>query len=472
MTGKKDHDEDPRRPRGGIIGTAAGSVFPRVSSPRMPPGIPYVVEKPEADRVADVSARPEYAVVARTLSTTAKWPVALLGDVVNVDRSVVQPEGIEAGTLYVGLEHITGEGSFEGVVTVQNGELASAKFAFKPGQVLFGKLRPYLRKIARPSFSGICSTDILPLLPGPKVDADYLYHYLRTPQMVELATARSSGANLPRLSPGVLKEFPIPLPPLPEQQRIAAILDKADALRRKRREAIVKLDTLLQSVFLEMFGDPVTNPRDWPVGSIDIVVDNKSDLRCGPFGTQLKVEELVPSGIPLLGIENVHNCRFSSRYGKFLTPAKAVQLRAFDVRPGDVLVTRMGTIGRACVVPDTVQDARISYHLFRVRPSLRKCIPEFLASTIARSGTFQRQLKQLAHGAIMAGLNTSDLRRVKFLLPPVDRQRAYVDATHAIEIQIAAAMRSLSSLEALFESLQHRAFTGEQGYSSPSGDPE
>ncbi len=158
-----------------------------------------------------------------------------LREIATISRYTVKPEDITSGTTYVGLEHITDEGRFAGVGTVVSGELASNKFRFDERHILYGKLRPYLRKIALPTFRGICSTDILPILPGPHVDRNYLYHYLRTPAMVELATSRSAGANLPRLSPGQLASFEIPFPPLPEQRRIAAILDAADALRTKRR---------------------------------------------------------------------------------------------------------------------------------------------------------------------------------------------------------------------------------------------
>ena len=150
---------------------------------------------------------------------------------------------------------------FDGVEIVENGDLAVSKFAFTEAHVLFGKLRPYLRKVIRPTFSGVCSTDILPLQVCNKLDKNYLYQWLILPEVVDMAASRSSGVNLPRLSPSTLLEFEIPLPPLAEQKRIAALLDEADALCRKRREAITKLDKFLQSVFLEMFGDPLTNPK-------------------------------------------------------------------------------------------------------------------------------------------------------------------------------------------------------------------
>ena len=96
------------------------------------------------------------------------WPSVALGEVATIERSSIQPGNIRSGTIYVGLEHIDGNGVFLAPKPVVAGELASAKFNFTADHVLYGKLRPYLAKIACPDFSGICSTDILPILPGPK----------------------------------------------------------------------------------------------------------------------------------------------------------------------------------------------------------------------------------------------------------------------------------------------------------------
>jgi type I restriction enzyme S subunit len=122
-----------------------------------------------------------------------------LSEVAVIERDIVDPAAIEAGTTYVGLENIESGGRFVGVRPVDAGELASSKFAFTPQHLLYAKLRPYLAKIARPDFDGICSTDILPVLPGPDVDRAYLAWLLLRPEMVALASSRATGANLPRL---------------------------------------------------------------------------------------------------------------------------------------------------------------------------------------------------------------------------------------------------------------------------------
>lgn len=197
------------------------------------------------------------------MTTSTRISIVPLAEVASIEREIIAPGEIAPGVKYVGLEHIDGDGGGVESIPVKEGMLASTKHRFTPEHVLYGKLRPYLKKIACPDFDGVCSTDILPIRVGRKLDRRYLFHYLRTAPIVALATTRSEGANLPRLSPRHLLEFPVPVPSILEQKRIAAILDKADAIRRKRQESLRLADEFLRSVFLDMFGDPVTNPRRW-----------------------------------------------------------------------------------------------------------------------------------------------------------------------------------------------------------------
>lgn len=331
--------------------------------------------------------------------------------------------------------------------------------------VLVATVRPNLNGVAVVSeeYDGAtASTGFCVLRPKErKLDHRYLFHWVKTPQFIQEMIKRSTGANYPAVSDKTVKSARIPLPPLAEQKRIAAILDKADDICRKRQEAIALADIFLRSVFLNMFGDPVTNPMGWDSGSLlDVVQNQREDLRCGPFGTQLKVGELVSSGVPLLGIENVLDDVFNKNYTNFITEEKAEQLNRFDVRAGDVLITRMGTIGRACVAPEEAEGGRISYHLFRVRVNPQRCIPEFLAATISKSGTFRHQLERLAHGAIMAGLSMEILKEVKFLIPPLGKQKEYLKIVQKHALVTASGNNLFKESKALFFSLQQRAFRG------------
>lgn len=318
--------------------------------------------------------------------------------------------------------------------------------------------RPYIMRT-----SGCIHDGWLVLSPkNGDVSQDYFYHLLGSNTVYSEFCRLAGGTTVKNLNIDLVKVVKVPLPPFPEQRRIGAILDKAAAIRRKQQRVMERMEDFLRSVFLNMFGDPVTNPKGWDSGTIDDVVANpREDIRCGPFGTQLEVHEIVAAGIPLLGIENVHNDKFVPATKKFLTEQKAQDLFRFDACPGDVLITRMGTIGRACVVPDSTSQARISYHLFRIRPNPKKCLPEFLAATICRSGTFQGQLRRLAHGAIMDGLSTEILKEVKFLLPPVEIQRNYLGAVRKVESLLTKSERGVQRADTLLDSFSYLAFRGE-----------
>ena len=349
----------------------------------------------------------------------------------------------------------------------QGSEIGSTKKTVQPGDVLLSRIVPHIRRVwvVGPSHGRrqIGSGEWI-IFRGDSFDSNYLRHMLMADPFHKqfMQTVAGVGGSLLRARPSEVEKIKIPLPSLSEQKRIAAILDKADAIRRKRQQAVKLTEELLRSVFLDMFGDPVTNPKGWDTGNIDAVLRNpKADLRCGPFGTQLKVHELVNEGIPLFGIESVRNGKFQNKTSKFLTTRKAAELGSFDTKPGDVLVTRMGTIGEACVVPEGTEDARISYHLFRIRPDRSKCLPEFLAATIFQSGTFLMQLKNMAHGAIMDGLSTSNLRDVVLLIPPITEQIKYVNVVKKSEKLMESQKETTNAADTLFTSLLQRAFRGE-----------
>jgi len=384
------------------------------------------------------------------------WPTVALHEVAEIERDSVKPENITSGTRYLGLEHIESGGRIINFETVENGELASSKFNFGPRHILYGKLRPYLAKIALPDFDGVCSTDILPIMPSERIERNYLTHFLRQPSMVDYANNLSAGANLPRLSPKALAEFPIPLPPLEEQKRIAGILDKADALRRLRTRALDKLKTLGQAIFHEIF---VTKEgKDWPQINVDDIVING---RTGPFGSQLLVSEFVEDGIPVLGIDNVVTNTFAWAKERYISPEKYSELKRYTVLPGDVLITIMGTCGRVVVVPDDIPTAINTKHICCMTLDRKRIEPFFLQSAFLNHPEVLRQLGVQTKGAVMPGLNMGIIKGLKLRLPPLSLQQEFVAKLMTASQGIDQLNQAISGSESLFSSLQNLAFKGE-----------
>lgn len=386
------------------------------------------------------------------------WPAVMLGEVAELARDGLTPERIDFGTALVGLENIKKGGGLEGVAPVDKGDIASTKFSFSDRHVLFGKLRPYLAKVALPDFEGVCSTDILPILPGPKLDRRYLAHYLLTPGMVALASDRATGANLPRLSPRVLLGFPIPLPPIEEQRRIAAILDKAEELRTKRRAALALLDQLPQAIFLDMFGDPSTNPKGWPKTTKLV---QASDLVSG-ITKGRKVNGKSLREVPYLAVVNVQDRHLNLETVKTIE-ATEDEIERYRLRPGDLLLTEGGDpdkLGRGTLWNAEIPEAIHQNHIFRVRLTSPDVTPLYISSLIGSSygkAYFLRQAKQTTG---IATINMGQLKAFPLLLPPLELQHRFAARVEAIHRAKAAHQSAFAELDALFASLQGKLFSG------------
>ncbi len=299
-----------------------------------------------------------------------------------------------------------------------------------------------------------------PFVPGPNVkilepeeglSAKFLYHFL---------------AQLPIESRGYADHFPevrrcmVPLPPLPEQRRIAAVLDKADDLRAKRRAALAELDTLTQSIFLDLFGDPKSS--SWAMATVaDIVDEAEGGIRTGPFGSQLLHSEFSNTGVAVLGIDNAVANEFRWNERRFISESKYRQLKRYTVRPGDVLITIMGTCGRCAVVPDDIPIAINTKHLCCITLNQTKCLPLFLHAYFLQHPIARKYLNQTAKGAIMSGLNMGIIKQMPVPLPPLELQHDFTRRVTAIKALKSKHRTALAELDALFASLQHRAFSGQ-----------
>jgi type I restriction enzyme S subunit len=156
-----------------------------------------------------------------------------------------------------------------------------------------------------------------------------------------------------------------------------------------------------------------------------LALDDRGAFKIGPFGSSLKKSELVSSGIPVVGIENVMPNQFIKGFGRFITPKKFEELSNYEILPGDILVTTMGTIGRAAILPSDLGRAIFDSHLFRMRVDTTQVYPSYLCYAI-NSDLVALQLSQMARGAIMEGLNTTILRECKIPLPSLPEQKRVV----------------------------------------------
>lgn len=295
-----------------------------------------------------------------------------------------------------------------------------------------------------------------------KVHAPYLLRYLKSagamaeyPQLGQGSAERRRSIPFQRLA-----QVRVPVPEIEEQWRIAVVLDHADMMRTKRLDALARLDDLESSIFLEMFGD--VESRRWPTTTVaKIASPDKGSIRTGPFGSQLLRDEFVDDGIAVLGIDNAVTNEFRWRGERFITNGKYQKLRRYTVRPGDVLITIMGTCGRCAIVPDDIPTAINTKHLCSITLDRERCLPEFLHSYFLRHPSAKRYLTHEAKGAIMSGLNTGIIKNLPIPIPPLGLQHEFARRVEAMGRFKAQHRAHLAELDALFASLQYRAFRGE-----------
>lgn len=292
-----------------------------------------------------------------------------------------------------------------------------------------------------------------------KLFQNYLWHWLGF--IAPALKVKGRGATFLQVSKPDITSLQIPLPPIEEQKRIAAVLDAADALRAKRREAIAQLDALLQSTFLDMFGDPVTNNKEFPVRMLSGFYINPQDGRkCGPFGSTLKKDEIVDSGIPVWNMDNIDPLgRMILPFRMWITKQKYQTLKSYAVFDDDVIISRAGTVGKMCVASAGVPESIISTNLIRVRfgPYL---LPIYFVSLMTYCKGRVSRLKTGPDGAF-THMSTGILDKLKFPYPPLDLQRRFASIVEAAERQKAKMRAHLDELDTLFASLQSRAFKGE-----------
>lgn len=295
-----------------------------------------------------------------------------------------------------------------------------------------------------------------------QLDARYLYHWFSSPWIQ--TTVRTFGRQTTNISNLDIKRclrLQIPLPPLPEQRRIAAILDKADALRTKRRAAIAKLDELTQSIFLDMFGDPQANQKGFPIKSLsEFYVNDSEGTKCGPFGSALKKGEFVSDGVPVWNMDNIDaRGRMALPCRMWITPRKFKQLAAYAVRDGDVIISRAGTVGKMCVIAARVPESIISTNLIRVRFG-SALLPSYFVSLMTYCKGRVGRLKTGPDGAF-THMSTNILDTLKFPYPPPSLQKRFAETAQSIEAQTHTLGSQAAEMENLFAALQQRAFRGE-----------
>ena len=340
-----------------------------------------------------------------------------------------------------------------------------ARQLVESGDILVSTVRPNLNGVARvpEQLDGATASTGFCVLRANKTKASgaYLFHWVKSSAFISDMVSKATGASYPAVSDRIIFESQIPLPPLAEQKRIAAILDAADALRTKRRETLAQLDALLQSTFLTLFGDPVENPMRWPKSTIDELVDN-IDSGWSPTCLDRPANDM-EWGVLKLGA--VTYCIYRDDLTKAL-PSGLTPRPEIEVQKGDLLFARKNTydlVAACAYVHETRPKLMLPDLIFRLRLSkAAKTEPIFMWQQLVVP-RLRKHIQSFAGGAAgsMPNISKAKLRAIEVICPPLPLQQKFAAIVESVERQKAAQCAHLAELDALFAALQHRAFRGE-----------
>ncbi len=288
----------------------------------------------------------------------------------------------------------------------------------------------------------------------------YLYHWIVTGQtQAALRSCARQTTNISNLSIAQAQELEIPLPSLEEQRRIAGILDQADALRRLRACALDKLNSLGQAIFYEMFGDLRDNPFNWPQpSSLGEIADVVSGITKGRKTRTSDLRE-----VPYLAVANVQDRHLKLDVVKTIE-ASETEIDRFRLQKDDILLTEGGDpdkLGRGTLWNDELAECIHQNHVFRVRVEAEGVRPTFLSWQIGSPAGKAYFLKLAKQTTGIASINKTQLKGFPVLQPPLPLQLEFEQRLAALSKSTKSGMSGYEGLEALFASLQHRAFRGE-----------
>lgn len=390
--------------------------------------------------------------------------IVRLGDICRQDRSTIKP-GEREDLRYVGLESIE-----SGTGRIQHGELSKTphaplggSFRFDGGHVLYGKLRPYLNKVALPDAEGKCSTEIVPLRPADDVDRRYLAYFLRAPQTAGRIAKKSSGARMPRADMDYVLGLRLRLPQLDEQRRIVELLSCAEGIVRLQREARGKAAQLNPALFIELFGDPTVNPKQWPRATLGEL------LRSGPQNGLYKHRSSYGSGTPILRIDAFYDGEMRD-----MTQLKRLRLEPheaerFALARDDIVINRVNSLeylGKSALVPALDETTVFESNLMRLVLDTGLVAPRYLIALLQTPQAKQHFRAHAKHAINQASINQQDVRSLPVMLPPLPVQLAfgrYADAAASIVAKQAAAQRAAEmNFDALLAEMIGREDSGEK----------
>ena len=334
---------------------------------------------------------------------------------------------------------------------VDEDDLNGSIIQFDTENVLYSKLRPNLNKVVLPEKDGFSTSELLPLRPvSGLLDRNYLATFLRSDSFVTWAVSKTAGAKMPRLGTKDLINAEIPVPNIERQKEISEKFKKLEQLIFLRKQQLEKLDELVKARFVEMFGDPVSNPLHWK----KVKLSELADIKIGPFGSLLHKEDYVTGGHPLVNPSHIINGKIIVDNNLTLTEGKYFELSAYHLKKNDVVLGRRGEMGRCAVVDEEGLLCGTGSLLIRTNGTVTA---DYIQKIISFP-TFKKTIEDMAVGQTMPNLNVPIVSNFMIIVPPLSVQKDYYDFVECVDQQKQSVQKSLEKLELMKKALMQEYF--------------
>lgn len=420
----------------------------------------------------------------QSIEIPESWSSIELGEVIDYGKTTkVEPAAISPETWVLELEDIEKDSSrLIQRLTFSDRKSKSTKNVFKTGDVLYGKLRPYLNKVLLADSDGVCTTEIVPLQSNAAVHGRYLFHWMRHPAFMAYVNQVSHGVNMPRLGTDAGKKAPFILAPMLEQKRIAdkldAVLARVDACRERLDRVPAILGRFRQAVLEAATSGALTG--DWRSSRAESLWRRHALgelIADGPKNGLYKPASSYGEGTRILRIDS-----FSDGYVASFDSLKRLrviesEIEQYGLRNGDVVINRVNSIehlGKCALIEGLDEPCVFESNMMRIR-TVADLLPKYLRIALCSPRGRSNLISHAKHAVNQASINQSDVRAVEIHLPSLDEQREIVrrvDALFALADSLIVRHATASTaLSRLTPALLAKAFRGELVPQDPSDEP-
>ena len=358
------------------------------------------------------------------------YPLVKFGDVVRQVKDIIDPStaGIKR---YVAGEHMDTNDLHIRRWGEVNGDYLGPAFhmRFKPGQVLYGSRRTYLRKVALADFEGVCANTTFVLEPkNPSILLPELLPFIMSTEAFHaFSIGQSKGSVNPYVNFSDIATYEFALPPFDEQKQIFKLLVATEEEIESLKMVYLKLCEVEASVKLSIFS---TNHNKVKLG--DLMSERKVSYKTGPFGTVLKASSYETEGIPVVNPVNMGEGILITSEGPFISQTEANRLAEYKILENDIIFARKGDIGRAIFAKSDYEGFILGSDCIRVRVLNKAILSKYLFYYLT-SPALKLLLSAQAHGTTMPGINEKMLSRMEVSIPPIDMQMDMIKDLDQIE---------------------------------------